>query len=118
METFPVYFICQNLKFEGNVVQPEVEIQGYILRCCKLMSAFWLHWLYAGYLIQVKTWLTAGDSTYIKCNVLAAAASVPWESPTDMWSLVENLFKHHTGKYSMYHYTYDLLTSFLRIMLP
>ena len=38
---------------------------------------------------QVKTWLTAGDSTYIKCNVLAAAASVPWESPMYMRSLVE-----------------------------
>lgn len=99
-------------------MQSEVEIQEYILRCCKFMSACWLHWLFAGYLAQVKTWLTAVDFTYIKCNILAAVASMPWESFKDMWSLAENLFKHHTGKYSMYHYMYDLLTCFLGIMLP
>lgn len=32
---------------------------------------------------------------------------MPWESPTYMQSLVENVLKHHTCKYSKYHYTYD-----------
>lgn len=55
---------------------------------------------------QVKSWPTAGDSAYVKCNVLAAAASMPWESPTCMWSLVENVFKDHTCKYRKYHHTH------------